>query len=60
MFGYVSRKLLHAIATVFGVVLLTFVLFSVIGGDVAAEIAGRVRVRRLSTRLLVSGDWTGR
>ena len=40
MTGYIIRRLLYAIPTVFGVLLLTFVLFTVIGGDISDQLAG--------------------
>ena len=36
MIRYVQRRLVQAVFTVFGVMLLTFVLFRVIAGDVSA------------------------
>ena len=41
MKAYILRRLLYAIPTVLGVMLITFVLFSVVGGDRSAEIAGK-------------------
>jgi len=40
MTGYIIRRLLYAIPTVLGVLLLTFVLFTVIGGDISGQLAG--------------------
>ena len=37
---YIIRRLLYCVAIVFGVLLLTFVLFTVVGGDISVEIAG--------------------
>ena len=37
---YIIRRLLYTIPIVFGVLLLSFVLFSVVGGDVSIEMAG--------------------
>ncbi|MBL7154116.1 MAG: ABC transporter permease [Phycisphaerae bacterium] len=37
---YVIRRLFYCVAIVFGVLLLTFVLFTVVGGDISVEIAG--------------------
>jgi peptide/nickel transport system permease protein len=41
MTTYIIRRLLYTIPIVFGVLLLTFVLFTVIGGDISIEIAGK-------------------
>ena len=41
MTAYIVRRLLYAIPTVFGVMLITFLLFRVVGGDISADIAGR-------------------
>lgn len=41
MTTYIIRRLLYTIPIVFGVLLLTFTLFSVVGGDISVEIAGK-------------------
>jgi peptide/nickel transport system permease protein len=41
MITYIIRRLLYTIPIVFGVLLVTFVLFNVVGGDRAAQIAGK-------------------
>jgi len=41
MIAYIIRRLLYTIPIVFGVLLVTFLLFNVIGGDRAAQIAGK-------------------
>jgi peptide/nickel transport system permease protein len=41
MAAYVIRRLLYTIPIVFGVLLLTFILFTVVGGDISIEIAGK-------------------
>jgi len=41
MTTYIIRRLLYCVPIVFGVLLLTFVLFVVIGGDISIEIAGK-------------------
>lgn len=38
---YIARRLLYMIPILFGVTLLTFLLFNVVGGDPAAQAAGR-------------------
>jgi peptide/nickel transport system permease protein len=41
MAAYIIRRLLYTIPIVFGVLLLTFVLIKVVGGDISREIAGK-------------------
>jgi len=41
MTAYIIRRLLYTIPIVLGVLLLTFVLFTVAGGDISLEIAGK-------------------
>jgi len=41
MTTYIIRRLLYTIPIVFGVLLLTFVLFTLVGGDISLEIAGK-------------------
>jgi len=41
MTSYIIRRLLYAIPIIFGVMLITFVLFNVVGGDRSAELAGK-------------------
>jgi peptide/nickel transport system permease protein len=41
MTTYIIRRLLYTIPIVFGVLLLTFVLFALVGGDISIEIAGK-------------------
>ena len=41
MTHYIIRRFLYMIPIVFGVLLLTFVLFTLVGGDISIEIAGK-------------------
>ena len=41
MTTYIIRRLFYMIPIVFGVMLITFVLFNVVGGDMSAELAGK-------------------
>jgi len=41
MTTYIIRRLLYTIPIVFGVLLLTFILFTLVGGDISIEIAGK-------------------
>lgn len=45
MTTYIIRRLLYTIPIIFGVLLVTFLLFNVVGGDVSAEIAGKAASR---------------
>ena len=45
MGNYILRRLLYALPIVFGVQVLTFVLFTVVGGDISAEMAGKGATR---------------
>ena len=45
MTTYIIRRLLYTIPIVFGVLLLTFILFDVVGGDISAEIAGKAATK---------------
>ena len=41
MIVYILRRLLYTIPIVIGVLLLTFLLFSIVGGDISQQIAGK-------------------
>lgn len=41
MTTYIIRRLIYTVPIVFGVLLLTFVLFTLVGGDISLEIAGK-------------------
>ena len=41
MTTYIIRRLLYTVPIVFGVLLLTFVLFTLVGGDISIEMAGK-------------------
>jgi peptide/nickel transport system permease protein len=41
MTAFIIRRLLYTVPVVFGVLLLTFVLFTLIGGDISYQIAGK-------------------
>ena len=46
MTTYIIRRLLYTIPIVFGVLLLTFILFNIVGGDISAQIAGESASRQ--------------
>ncbi|NLE30408.1 MAG: ABC transporter permease [Phycisphaerae bacterium] len=41
MTAYILRKIFNAIPIVFGVMIVTFILFRVVGGDISSELAGK-------------------
>ena len=41
MTAYIIRRFFYMIPIIFGVLLLTFMLFNVVGGDISLEIAGK-------------------
>ena len=41
MTTYIIRRLLYSVPIIFGVMLITFLLFRVVGGDISSEIAGK-------------------
>jgi peptide/nickel transport system permease protein len=41
MTAYIIRRLLYTVPIVAGVLLLTFTLFTLVGGDISLEIAGK-------------------
>jgi len=41
MFRYIAKRILQMIPTVFGVILITFVLFNIVGGSPAMHVLGR-------------------
>jgi len=57
MTAYIIRRLLCTIPIVFGVLLLTFCLFSVAGGDISIEIAGKGADAEISLYLLELKDY---
>ncbi|HNX53323.1 MAG TPA: ABC transporter permease [Pontiellaceae bacterium] len=41
MFRYIAKRILQMISTVFGVILITFILFNAVGGSPALQVLGR-------------------
>ena len=41
MFTYIVRRTLQAIPTLFGVTLITFIIFNVVGGDPTYQMVGK-------------------
>jgi peptide/nickel transport system permease protein len=46
MFGYIARKILNTIPTIFGVALIIFVLFNMVGGDPTYQMLGKHATER--------------
>ncbi len=57
MLSYIIRRLLYTIPIVFGVMLLTFVLFNVVGGDVSDQIAGRAASAETIAEIRAEYGW---
>ncbi len=51
MKGYLIRRLLYLIPILFGIILITFLLFRVVGGDPVDRIAGRYATREQKVQL---------
>ena len=57
MTTYIIRRLLYTIPIVFGVLLVTFTLFNVVGGDVTDQIAGRAASRETREEIRAEYGW---
>ncbi|MBL7106501.1 MAG: ABC transporter permease [Phycisphaerae bacterium] len=57
MINYVIRRLLYTIPIVFGVLLITFVLFNVVGGDVTDQIAGKAASKETRDEIRAEYGW---
>ena len=57
MITYIIRRLLYTIPIVFGVLLITFVLFNVVGGDVTDQIAGKAASRETREEIRKEYGW---
>ena len=57
MITYIIRRSLYTIPIVFGVLLVTFVLFSVVGGDVTDQIAGRAASKETREEIRAEYGW---
>ncbi len=47
MRNYIIRRILYAIPITFGVMVITFLLFRIVGGDISREIAGKMATPKL-------------
>jgi len=57
MTTYIIRRLLYTIPIVFGVLLVTFTLFNVVGGDVTDQIAGKAASRETREEIRAEYGW---
>lgn len=57
MITYIIRRILYAIPTLFGVMLLSFVLFNVVGGDISTEIAGKTATPETIAEIRAEYGW---
>jgi len=57
MIIYIIRRLLYTIPIVFGVLLLTFILFNVVGGDVTDQIAGKAASKETRAEIRHEYGW---
>jgi len=57
MTTYIIRRLLYAIPTLLGVMLLSFVLFNVVGGDISHEIAGKTATPETVAEIRAEYGW---
>ncbi len=54
---YIIRRLLYTIPIVFGVLLVTFTLFNIVGGDVSDQIAGKAASRETRDEIRAEYGW---
>lgn len=57
MSAYILRKIINAIPIVFGVMIVTFVLFRVVGGDISAELAGKAATKETIQEIRHEYGW---
>jgi peptide/nickel transport system permease protein len=57
MTAYIIRRLIYTIPIVFGVMLLTFILFNVVGGDVTDQIAGKAASKETQEEIRREYGW---
>ena len=57
MITYIIRRLFYTIPIVFGVLLVTFVLFNVVGGDVTDQIAGKAASKETREEIRAEYGW---
>jgi len=57
MINYIIRRLLYTIPIVFGVMILTFFLFNIVGGDVSDQIAGKAASAETIAEIRAEYGW---
>jgi peptide/nickel transport system permease protein len=57
MTAYIARRLLYTVPIVLGVLLITFVLFNIVGGDVTDQIAGRAASAETRAEIRAEYGW---
>ena len=57
MTAYIIRRLLYTIPIVFGVLLITFVLFNLVGGDITDQIAGKAASKETREEIRREYGW---
>jgi len=57
MTSYIIRRLLYTIPIVFGVLVITFLLFNVVGGDVTDQIAGKAASKETRQEIRQEYGW---
>jgi peptide/nickel transport system permease protein len=57
MITYIIRRLFYTVPIVFGVMLITFVLFNVVGGDVSDQIAGKAASKETREEIRREYGW---
>ena len=57
MITYIIRRLIYTVPIVFGVLLITFVLFNIVGGDVSDQIAGKAASKETREEIRKEYGW---
>ena len=55
--AYIIRRLLHSIPIIFGVMIITFILFRVVGGDISGELAGKAASKEVIQEIRHEYGW---
>jgi len=55
--SYIIRRLLNMIPIVFGVMVITFILFRVVGGDISSELAGKAASKEVIQEIRHEYGW---
>lgn len=57
MITYIIRRLLYTIPIIFGVLMVTFILFNIVGGDVTDQIAGKAASKETRQEIREEYGW---